>query len=177
MNRPLPTPGAVAGTTSTRGDGVDHWALRGACRDADPELFFTPEGERGTDRRLREAEAKAICHACPVLTECRAAALEERIPYGVWGGLSEADRIDELAARPGGAVTRSSSSAQRERRRAAVLEELVELAAEGYSRAEAIIALQVAGNWLTRICNDAGRGDLLQKLDANASHPRREGAA
>jgi WhiB family redox-sensing transcriptional regulator len=173
MNRP--TPGAVAGTTSTRSSSVQPWPLRGACRDADPELFFTPEGERGTMREYREADAKAVCAGC--LAECRASALEERIPYGVWGGLSETERTAILDAGPGGAVTKSAPAGQRAKRRTRVIQELVQLADEGYSRDEVIVTLRVAGNWLTRICNDAGRGDLLEKLDANASRPRHEGAA
>lgn len=68
------------------------WQLLGACRGADPELFFHPEGERGPTRSNRELAAKAICATCPVLEQCRAAALAAREPYGVWGGLSEHER-------------------------------------------------------------------------------------
>jgi WhiB family redox-sensing transcriptional regulator len=68
------------------------WQLRGACRDADEELFFHPEGERGPARRNRESAAKAVCVACPVMRQCRAHALAAREPYGVWGGLTEDDR-------------------------------------------------------------------------------------
>lgn len=68
------------------------WQLDGACREADPTLFFHPEGERGPARRKRAAAAKAICAACPVLEQCREHALAVREPYGVWGGLSEDDR-------------------------------------------------------------------------------------
>lgn len=69
-----------------------HWQLRGACRDLDSEWFFHPEGERGSARIRREAKAKAICRCCPVLAQCRAYALTAREPYGVWGGLSHAER-------------------------------------------------------------------------------------
>jgi WhiB family redox-sensing transcriptional regulator len=68
------------------------WQLTGACRGRDAELFFHPEGERGPRRRRREAAAKAVCAACPVLLRCREAALLAREPYGVWGGLSEHER-------------------------------------------------------------------------------------
>src|SRR3954452_22170389 len=68
------------------------WQLLGSCRGADTELFFHPEGERGPRRSRREAAAKTICAGCPVLRECRAAALAAREPYGVWGGLSEHER-------------------------------------------------------------------------------------
>jgi WhiB family redox-sensing transcriptional regulator len=68
------------------------WQLLGTCRGADSELFFHPEGERGPRRDNREQAAKAICAVCPVLQQCRTAALAAREPYGVWGGLSEHER-------------------------------------------------------------------------------------
>jgi WhiB family redox-sensing transcriptional regulator len=68
------------------------WQLVGSCRDADPTLFFHPEGERGPARRNRDAAAKTICAACPVVNQCREHALAVREPYGVWGGLTEDDR-------------------------------------------------------------------------------------
>jgi len=68
------------------------WQLQGSCRDADPRLFFHPEGERGPARRERDAAARDICGACPVLQQCRSHALTVREPYGVWGGLTEDDR-------------------------------------------------------------------------------------
>ena len=36
------------------------WQLEGACREASPETFFHPEGERGPARRNRDAAAKAV---------------------------------------------------------------------------------------------------------------------
>lgn len=68
------------------------WQLEGACRAVDPATFFHPEGERGAARRGREAAAKAVCAACPVVAACRAHALAVREPYGVWGGMSEDER-------------------------------------------------------------------------------------
>jgi WhiB family redox-sensing transcriptional regulator len=68
------------------------WQLLGACRGQDTELFFHPEGERGSRRSSREAAAKAVCAQCPVLHLCREHALASREPYGVWGGLSETER-------------------------------------------------------------------------------------
>ena len=80
--RRLPTPVA---------DNWD-WQLRGACRGLDSALFFHPDGERGHTRSERIARAKQVCHGCPVLAQCRAHALTAEELYGVWGGLSEADR-------------------------------------------------------------------------------------
>lgn len=62
----------------------------------DASVFFSPEGERGRARLNREHRAKALCRECPVLTQCRTHALEIAEPFGVWGGLSEADRHDLL---------------------------------------------------------------------------------
>jgi WhiB family redox-sensing transcriptional regulator len=72
------------------------WQQHGACRAKDTELFFHPEGERGPSRSGREAAAKAVCAQCPVLASCREHALRVREPYGVWGGLSEQDRMEIL---------------------------------------------------------------------------------
>jgi WhiB family transcriptional regulator, redox-sensing transcriptional regulator len=68
------------------------WQLQGACREADPRLFFHTEGERGAARRGRDDAARAVCAGCPVIDSCRRHALTVREPYGVWGGLSEDDR-------------------------------------------------------------------------------------
>ena len=51
------------------------WQYEAACRDLDTELFFHPEGERGSTRRRRAANAKAICATCPVIEQCRSYAL------------------------------------------------------------------------------------------------------
>jgi len=68
------------------------WQEQARCQGADARLFFGPEKERTRDREAREGEAKQICAACPVLRECRAHALGTPELFGVWGGLSEADR-------------------------------------------------------------------------------------
>lgn len=76
------------------------WQLQAACRNVDPEVFFHPEGERGSQRRSRDEDAKQVCFSCPVLKECREHALAVREPYGVWGGMSEAEREAHYAAHP-----------------------------------------------------------------------------
>lgn len=69
------------------------WQQSGACRDLPSEMFFHPDGERGPSRRNRENSAKAICASCPVIQQCRAHALTVQEPYGIWGGLSEEERL------------------------------------------------------------------------------------
>ncbi|GAA1170690.1 hypothetical protein GCM10009584_09540 [Ornithinimicrobium humiphilum] len=34
-----------------------------------------------------------VCATCPVLERCRAHALAAREPYGVWGGMTEEERM------------------------------------------------------------------------------------
>jgi WhiB family redox-sensing transcriptional regulator len=68
------------------------WQFLGACRDENPETFFSPEAERGPRRRAREAAAKALCDQCPVVEQCLRHALDVREPYGVWGGLNATER-------------------------------------------------------------------------------------
>lgn len=68
------------------------WQERGACRNADPDRFFVEDGCLPSHRMAREREAKALCAACPVLRECLRHALTVREPFGVWGGLSSAER-------------------------------------------------------------------------------------
>ena len=66
------------------------WSDRAACLGAEPETFF-PVGSAGAS--LDEtAQAKAVCARCDVVDECRDYALATRQPFGVRGGLDEAER-------------------------------------------------------------------------------------
>jgi len=69
------------------------WQLDASCRGMDSSIFFHPDNERGFARIQRVERAKEICHRCPVLTQCRTHALEVDEPYGIWGGLSEIERL------------------------------------------------------------------------------------
>lgn len=60
------------------------WVAKAACRKGDPDALFV----RGAAQR----QAAEICTECSVLTECRADALDNRIEFGVWGGLTERQR-------------------------------------------------------------------------------------
>ena len=75
------------------------WQLRGACRGMDSAFFFHPEGERGAAKSRREEQAKKVCRSCSVLDQCRRHALAAEEPYGVWGGLSVAERDDIIQTR------------------------------------------------------------------------------
>ncbi|HZP51006.1 WhiB family transcriptional regulator [Actinocrinis sp.] len=71
----------------------DDWQERGACRTANPSLFFAPDHESNHQRRFRETAAKAICAHCPVRAVCRAYALQTGELYGIWGGTTERERM------------------------------------------------------------------------------------
>ena len=49
--------------------------------------------------RRHEEEAKKICAGCPVKQECLEYALANREQYGVWGGMTFAERRREFAER------------------------------------------------------------------------------
>ncbi|RJQ74146.1 WhiB family transcriptional regulator [Pseudonocardiaceae bacterium YIM PH 21723] len=68
------------------------WRPAAACRDSDPDRLFV----RGAEQR----EARGICRGCPVRAECLAEALDNRIEFGVWGGMTERERRALLKQRP-----------------------------------------------------------------------------
>jgi WhiB family redox-sensing transcriptional regulator len=68
------------------------WRINAACRGDDPDELFV----RGAEQR----KAKLVCVACPVRTECLAEALDNRIEFGVWGGMTERERRALLRRRP-----------------------------------------------------------------------------
>lgn len=60
------------------------------CAQSDPDLWF----EERTIRLAREA--MAICNQCPVMEECRQFALDNEVDYGIWGGMTTAQRRREI---------------------------------------------------------------------------------
>ncbi|MFC4565134.1 WhiB family transcriptional regulator [Nocardiopsis mangrovi] len=62
------------------------------CRGVDPDALFV--------QGAAQNRAKMICRGCPVRTECLAEALDERIEFGVWGGMTERERRALLRRRP-----------------------------------------------------------------------------
>lgn len=81
-------------------DAEWNWQEQAACRDRDVSMFFHPANERGGTRRRREVVAKTICFSCAVRLECADYAIRAREPYGVWGGLTEAEREEIYDAIP-----------------------------------------------------------------------------
>ena len=60
------------------------WVSQARCRDVDPDQLFV----RGAAQR----KAATICRHCPVRMECGADALDNRVEFGVWGGMTERQR-------------------------------------------------------------------------------------
>ena len=84
-----------------------NWMSRGACRQADPELFFPVPAITGLTARQVEA-AKAVCGHCSVRANCLSYALEA-MPEGIWGGTT----LDERRAVRGAALRRARYAASR----------------------------------------------------------------
>jgi len=71
---------------------IKDWTDRAACKDLDPDELFV----QGAAQNRR----KQICRGCSVRTECLADALDNRIEFGVWGGMTERERRALLRRRP-----------------------------------------------------------------------------
>jgi WhiB family redox-sensing transcriptional regulator len=69
-----------------------NWRVSANCRNGDPERLFVTGA--------KQREARSVCRGCPVLRQCLAHALDERIEFGVWGGMTERERRGMLRARP-----------------------------------------------------------------------------
>ena len=68
------------------------WSAKAACHTTDPDALFV--------QGAAQNRAKAICLGCSVRTECLADALDNRIEFGVWGGMTERERRALLRRRP-----------------------------------------------------------------------------
>lgn len=66
------------------------WMSRGACLQADPELFFPTAAVTGPVALQVEA-AKAVCGPCAVRANCLSYALTA-MPEGIWGGTTLEER-------------------------------------------------------------------------------------
>jgi WhiB family transcriptional regulator, redox-sensing transcriptional regulator len=69
-----------------------HVVAKAACRGSDPDALFV--------QGAAQNRAKQICKGCRVRAECLADALDGRIEFGVWGGMTERERRALLRRRP-----------------------------------------------------------------------------
>jgi WhiB family transcriptional regulator, redox-sensing transcriptional regulator len=86
------------------------WVSGARCRSTDPDEMFV----------LGAAQRKAavICRHCPVMAECAAEALDNRMEFGVWGGMTERQRRTLLKQHPEVDSWAEFFAAQREHRQA-----------------------------------------------------------
>jgi WhiB family transcriptional regulator, redox-sensing transcriptional regulator len=68
------------------------WVAKARCRARDPDELFV----RGAAQR----KAAVICRHCPVILECGADALDNRVEFGIWGGMTERQRRVLLKQHP-----------------------------------------------------------------------------
>jgi WhiB family redox-sensing transcriptional regulator len=73
------------------------WRFQAACRGLPSMLFFGPDAERPRQRRQRETTAKAVCARCQVRDLCAAYAFAYQERHGIWGGLTERERLQAWA--------------------------------------------------------------------------------
>ena len=86
----------AAGLPLTKGAGrmawIEDWSAQAACRATDPDALFV--------QGAAQNRAKMVCAGCPVRPECLADSLDNRIEFGVWGGMTERERRALLRRRP-----------------------------------------------------------------------------
>ena len=71
---------------------ITDWTTRAACKGTDPDELFV--------QGAAQNRAKLICRGCTVRTECLADALDNRIEFGVWGGMTDRQRKALLKQHP-----------------------------------------------------------------------------
>lgn len=65
--------------------GATHWRDEAACRNEDPEAFFS----EGKASRANVQHAQSVCARCSVRIECGQFAIRTGQYWGVWGGMSQ----------------------------------------------------------------------------------------
>jgi WhiB family transcriptional regulator, redox-sensing transcriptional regulator len=74
-------------------DAEEPWVSRALCRNTDPDGLFV-------NGIAAQRKAAVICRNCPVMLECGAEALDNRVEFGVWGGMTEPQRRALLHKHP-----------------------------------------------------------------------------
>jgi len=70
----------------------EDWSTKARCIETQPDELFV--------RGAAQNRVKRLCTGCPVKTECLAEALDDRVEWGVWGGMTERERRALLHRRP-----------------------------------------------------------------------------
>ena len=71
----------------------ERWQHDAACAGEYAANFYPPmRPEKKAVRLAREARAKAVCNTCGVRRDCLRHAIDNNERYGIWGGLTDAER-------------------------------------------------------------------------------------
>lgn len=76
---------------------AEDWRKNAACAGEDPDTFFPRGAGPAAQRQTRHA--KVICFRCPSQPDCAQWAIDNRIGFGVFGGMSESERRTILRRR------------------------------------------------------------------------------
>src|ERR1700749_2274778 len=71
---------------------ISDWPSMAACQSGDPDALFVQGAGQTVPKR--------ICRSAPVRYECLSDALDNRIEFGVWGGMTERERRALLRRHP-----------------------------------------------------------------------------
>ena len=73
--------------------GGHDWMIDAVCRSVGPDLFFPNENKNGTGMMRgrgaasRLEQARTVCAACPVQSQCLSYARAHGEQWGIWGGI------------------------------------------------------------------------------------------
>lgn len=67
------------------------WREDASCKKIGHKIFFS-DNENSIESKNNDKLAKSICRKCIVRPDCLNYALNEHIPFGIWGGLSSRER-------------------------------------------------------------------------------------
>jgi len=85
----------VSNTWGMTTDRADDWRDNALCRPTvhrRPEMFYPLGLDKGYTETPAIGAAKAFCRPCPVRAQCLAHALVRKEEWGIWGGLTPAER-------------------------------------------------------------------------------------
>ena len=88
----IPAQRSAGMSNGSASPGTAEWAVEAACRNSDPDALFV--------QGAAQNRAKVICRTCPVRVACLADALDNKVEFGVWGGMTERERRALLRRRP-----------------------------------------------------------------------------
>ena len=79
-------------------DDPSAWRGYAACQGANGAPFYPPvRPEKRAAKAEREQRAKEVCASCMVRQPCLEQALATGERYGIWGGLTDTERLNRAS--------------------------------------------------------------------------------